>query len=85
VVRHVFDKLLKEAKGQTWVEDVAKLSGKYIKDISLFGIFINFTPPKQDLVEKIKHQKAGLLPPCFEGRSDGFSKAMVFSGTRNVN
>ncbi len=75
VVRHIFDKLLKQARGQTWFEDISKLFGKYIKDIGLFGISVSFSPPKQDLKElvrefpaalnnllkKIKNEKAGLF------------------------
>jgi len=75
MVRHIFDQLLKETKGQAWFKDIAKFFGNYIKEIGLFGISVSFTPPNQDLKElvrnfpealnnllkKIKEQKAGLF------------------------
>jgi hypothetical protein len=75
MVRHVFEQVLKETKGQSWFEDIAKFFGKHIRKVGLFGISVSFTPPKQDLrelvrkfpealsnlLEKIKHQKDGLF------------------------
>lgn len=75
MVRHIFDQILKEIKGQTWFEDITKLFGKYVKEIGLFGISVSFTPPEEDLkelvrkfpealnnlLEKIKKQKVGLF------------------------
>jgi Cdc6-like AAA superfamily ATPase len=75
VVRHIFDQLLKEIKGQTFFEEISKLFGKYIKDIGLFNISVSFSPPEQDLEElvrefptalnnllkKIKKEKVGLF------------------------
>lgn len=34
MVRHVFDQLLKETKGQPWFESIAGLFGKYVQEIS---------------------------------------------------
>lgn len=75
MVRHIFDQLLKEAKGQPWFENIAKFFGKYIQKVGLFGISVSFSPPKQDLkelvgrlpetlnnlIEKIKEEKRGLF------------------------
>lgn len=75
MVRHIFDQLLKEVKGQPLFGDISKLFGTYIKEIGLFGISVSFTPPEQDLeelvrefpaalhnlLEKIKGEKAGLF------------------------
>lgn len=75
MVRHIFDQILKEIKGQAWFEDITKSFGKHIKEIGLFGISVSFTPPEQDLKEivrkfpealnsllkKIKDRKAGLF------------------------
>ena len=75
MVRNIFDQLLKETKGQSWFEDIAKLFGKYIKKVGLFGISVSFAPPEDDLkelvrnfptalyslIEKLKGKKAGLF------------------------
>lgn len=75
MVHHIFEQILKETKGQTWFEDIAKFFGKHIKEIGLFGISVSFTPSLQDLKElvrkfpealsnllkKIKEQKKGLF------------------------
>lgn len=75
MVRHIFDQLLKETRGQPWFENIAQLFGRYIEQIGLFGISISFSPPEQDLkelirkfpealsnlLEKIKKEKKGLF------------------------
>lgn len=75
MVRHIFEQILKETKGQTWFKDITKFFGKYIKEIGLFGISVSFVPPEEDLKElvrnfpealnnllkKIKKQKRGLF------------------------
>lgn len=75
MVRHIFDQILKETKGQPWFKDIAKFFGKYIREIGLFGISVSFTPPEQglkelvrnfpealnNLLKKIKEQKEGLF------------------------
>ncbi len=75
MVRHIFDQILKETKGQTWFNDIAKFFGRYIKEIGLFGISVSFVPPEDELkelvrnfpealhnlLEKIKEQKKGLF------------------------
>lgn len=75
MVRHIFEQILKEAKGQKWFKDITKFFGKYIKEIGLFGISVSFVPPEEDLKElvrnfpealnnllkKIKKQKRGLF------------------------
>ncbi len=75
MVRHVFDQILKEIKGEAWFQDAAKFFGKHIKEIGLFGISVTFTPPEQELRElvkqfpealhnllkKVKEQKKGLF------------------------
>jgi len=75
MVRHVFDQILKEIKGEAWFQDVTKFFGKHIKEIGLFGISVTFAPPEQELRElvkqfpealhnllkKVKEQKKGLF------------------------
>lgn len=75
MVHHIFEQVLKETKGQAWFEDIAKLFGRYIREVGLFGISVSFTPPEQDLKElvrkfpealsnllkKIKEQREGLF------------------------
>jgi len=54
MVRHIFDQLLKETKGETWFEDISKLFGKHIKEIGLFGISVSFSPPEEDLENLVR-------------------------------
>ncbi|MDZ7261272.1 MAG: ATP-binding protein, partial [candidate division KSB1 bacterium] len=75
MVRHIFDELLKETKGQTWFKNIAQFFGKHIRKVDLFGISVSFSPPEQDLkelvrrfpealynlLEKIKEEKRGLF------------------------
>ena len=75
MVRHVFDQILKEAKGQVFFDKITKLFGKYIQEIGLFGISVSFSPPEKDLkelvrtfpealgnlIETIKKEKKGLF------------------------
>lgn len=75
MVHHIFEQLLKETKEQAWFGDIAKLFGKHIREIGLFGISVSFNPPEHDLKElvrkfpealsnllkKIKEQKEGLF------------------------
>ena len=55
MVRHIFDQLLKETKGQEWFKDIAKFFGGYIKEIGLFGVSVSFSPPEQDLKELVRN------------------------------
>lgn len=66
---------MKETKEEAWFEHISKFFGKYIKEVGLFGISVSFNPPEQDLkdlvgnfpevlnnlLEKIKNEKAGLF------------------------
>lgn len=75
MVRHIFERILKETEGQTWIKDTADFFGRYIKQVGLFGISISFNPPEHDLKElvrkfpealnnllgRIKDQKKGLF------------------------
>ncbi len=48
-VRRVFDRLLKESLGTEWEERVRSFFGKYIRQVSLFGISVEFDAPERDL------------------------------------
>lgn len=75
MIRHIFEQLLKETKGESWFNDIVKFFGKYVKEIGLFGISVSFSPPDQELkqliwkfpealdnlLKKIINQKAGLF------------------------
>ena len=75
MVRHIFEQILKETKGQPWYENIKKFFGRNIKEIGFFGISVSFNPPEQDLKElvrkfpevlnnllkEIKEQKKGLF------------------------
>jgi len=75
MVRHIFEHLLKATRREAWFESIKKFFGGYIKEIGLLGISISFNPPEHDLKElvknfpealdnllkKIKEQKAGLF------------------------
>jgi len=75
MVRHILDQLLKETKEEVWFEHISQFFGKYIKEVGLFGISVSFNPPEPDLkdlvrnfpevlnnlLEKIKNEKAGLF------------------------
>jgi len=60
MVRHIFDRLLKETKGETWFEDISKLFGRYIKEIGLFGVSVSFSPPEEDLEKLVREFPAAL-------------------------
>ena len=51
MVRKIFDEILKETKNQTWFNNINTLFGKFIKEIGLFGVSVNFKPPEKDLKE----------------------------------
>jgi hypothetical protein len=75
LVRQIFDQLLKTSKGQKWFVNIAKFFGKYIQQVGLFGISVNFSPQEKDLkkvvsnfpealynlVDKIKSEKDALF------------------------
>ena len=60
MVQHIFDKLLKEVKEQTWFKDIAKFFGKHIEEIGLFNISVRFAPPQKDLKELVREFPASL-------------------------
>lgn len=53
MVRCIFERLLKETKGQSWFNKISSFFGKYIKQIGLFGISLSFSPPSEDLRELV--------------------------------
>jgi hypothetical protein len=75
MVHHIFEQLLREAKGQTWYKNIAKFFGSHVKGLGLFGVSVSFSPPEKDLkelvtkfpealknlVHEIKKEKSGLL------------------------
>ncbi len=54
MVRHIFEKFLKETKGQTWFNNIKSFFGKYIKQLGLFGVSLTFAPPSEDLKELVR-------------------------------
>ena len=75
LMRRVFECLLKEAHAQAWFEKIRSLFGKFIKNVGLFGVSVEFAPPKEqlkalaeefpsalrNLLEKIGEEKRGLI------------------------
>jgi hypothetical protein len=75
VVRHVFEEILKESKGERWFENIKGFFGKYVKEVGLLGISLSFSPPEDkireitknfpealfNLLEKLEKQKRGLI------------------------
>jgi hypothetical protein len=49
MVRHIFERLLKETREQSWFNDISSFFGKNIKQVGLFGISISFSPPPDEL------------------------------------
>lgn len=54
MVRHIFEQVLKETKGQAWFKNIAQFFGKYIQEVDLFGISVLFSPPQHDLKELVR-------------------------------
>jgi hypothetical protein len=75
MVRHIFERLLKETREQSWFNDISSFFGKNIKQVGLFGISISFSPPPDELqkivanfpealnniLSKITKEKSGLF------------------------
>lgn len=75
MVRHIFEKLLKETREQSWFNNISSFFGKYIKQVGLFGISVSFSPPPEELqkivanfpevlnniLSKITEEKSGLF------------------------
>ncbi len=55
MVRCLFERLLKDTRGQTWFNKIKSFFGKYIKQIGLFGVNISFSPPSEDLKELVRN------------------------------
>jgi AAA+ ATPase superfamily predicted ATPase len=55
MVRHIFERLLKETKEQTWFKNISSFFGKYIKQVGLFGISLSFSPPIDDLKQLVRN------------------------------
>lgn len=51
MVRSIFERLLRETKGQNWFTKISSFFGKYIKQVGLFGITLAFSPPVDELKE----------------------------------
>ncbi len=49
IVRRIFEQILKEANTQTWFSSIKSLFGKYVSEIGLFGVTVNFNPQENDL------------------------------------
>jgi len=75
MVGHIFEQLLKEAKGQTWFSKISQFFGSYIQELGLFGVSVSFAPSKKELnglvrnfpealdnlLKKIREEKRGLF------------------------
>lgn len=75
VVRHIFEEILKESKGENWFDNIKGFFGKYVKEVGLLGISLSFSPPEDkikeikknfpealfNLMQKLEEQKEGLL------------------------
>lgn len=75
LVLHVFNQLLQETHEQSWFDKIKDMFGNYVKTVGLFGISVEFEPPKDALkglvrefpaainnvFQKIKTEKKGLL------------------------
>lgn len=55
MVRHIFEQLLKESKGQTWFNNIVESFGKYIQEVDLFGISVSFSPPEEELKRLVRN------------------------------
>jgi len=55
MVRHIFERLLREVKGQSWFKNISSFFGKYIKQVGLFGISLSFLPPLDDLKQLVRN------------------------------
>jgi len=49
LVRRVFEELLKESSTQRWFEKIRGLFGGFIKQVDMFGVSVEFQPPKDKL------------------------------------
>jgi hypothetical protein len=54
MVRRVFDRILKDSVEQPWHERVAGIFGKYVKNVGLFNISIEFAAPEEDLTRLVR-------------------------------
>lgn len=75
MVRHILQKLIKEAGNQPWFDKIKHMFGQYVKQLDLFGISIEFSPPLEqtralvanfpevlyNIVQKLQNEKSGLL------------------------
>jgi len=75
MVRHIFDRILKETKEYTWFSKIKDFFGEHIEKVGLFGVSANFSPPQKDLrslvkkfpealnnlIDKIKNDKTGIF------------------------
>lgn len=75
LVHRVFQGLLQQTRGEPWFSKIQELFGKHVRKVGLFGITLEFAPPKEDLqgiarefpralanlYESVRHDKKGLL------------------------
>ena len=54
MVRYIFERLLKETRGQAWFDKIKSFFGKYVKQVGLFGISLSFAPPAEELQELVR-------------------------------
>jgi len=60
LVRRVFEQLLKETHRQPWFDKIKGLFGKYIRNVGLFGISVEFAPAADQLNGLIREFPAAL-------------------------
>ena len=55
LVQQVFDQLLKETHQQPWFGPIKSLFGKFIRSVGLFGVSVEFAPPREELRSLARH------------------------------
>ena len=53
MARRVFDRLLKDSVDHVWHEQIRKFFGNHVKRVGLFGVSLEFTAPRQDLMRAV--------------------------------
>lgn len=55
LVRRIFEEILKESSNQSWFSKVKENFGNYIESVDLFGISLQFNPPKEKIESLTLH------------------------------
>ena len=76
LVRRVFEQLLKETYTQVWFKKIRDLFGNFIKNVGLFGVSVEFAPPKEQL-KGLVHQFPTAIKNVFERIKDETSGLFI--------